>query len=183
VFGAVCEETGRLLGATSVNLAHFTADGFNLTMAGWSLRGVHVPTGSRLSLDGDSINTLVRDTAAPSRFDNYDGARGELAAVLRRLGIRSEVGAPVMVEGRVWGALIAGADEHEPLPGDAEHRLARFAHLIGTAISNATVRADLVACRARIVDAADEQPTLPLSREGAARPPLRWPTYPWGSPA
>jgi PAS domain S-box-containing protein len=157
VFAAVCEETGRLLGATSVNLAHFTADGFNLTMAGWSLRDVHVPTGSRLSLDGDSINTLVRDTAAPGRVDSYDGARGDFATALRRLGIRSEVGAPVMVEGRVWGALIAGTDEDEPLPMGAEHRLARFAQLIATAISNATARADLVASRARIVEAADEQ--------------------------
>jgi PAS domain S-box-containing protein len=157
VFAAVCEETGRLLGATSVNLAHFTADGFNLTMAGWSVRDVHVPTGSRLSLDGDSINTLVRDTAAPGRVDSYDGARGELAAELRRLGIRCEVGAPVMVEGRVWGALIAGTDEDEPLPLGAEHRLARFAQLIATAISNATARSDLVASRARIVEAADEQ--------------------------
>src|SRR5215216_2814660 len=111
VFDAVCEETGRLLGATSVNLVHFTADGFNLTMAGWSLRDVHVPTGSRLPLEGDAINTRVRDTAAPARFDSYEGARGELARVLRQLGIRSEVGAPVVVEGRVWGALIAGTDE------------------------------------------------------------------------
>jgi signal transduction histidine kinase len=157
VFGAVCEETGLLLGATSVNLDHFTADGFNLTMAGWSLRDIHVPSGSRLSLEGDSINTLVRDTAAPGRFDSYDGAQGELAAVLRRLGIRSEVGAPVVVEGRVWGALIAGTDEDEPLPMGAEHRLARFAELIATAISNATARADLVASRVRIVEAADEQ--------------------------
>ena len=157
VFDAVCEETGRLLGASSVNLAHFTADGFNLTMAGWSLRGVHVPTGSRLPLEGDAINTLVRDTAAPGRFDSYEAAQGELARVLRQLGIRSEVGAPVVVEGRVWGALIAGTDEEEPLPVGAENRLAGFAELVATAISNATARAELVASRARIVEAADEQ--------------------------
>ena len=157
VFDAVCQETARLLGATSVNLVHFTHDGFNLTMSGWSVRGVHVPTGTRFRLEGDTIDTLVRDTAAPGRFDSYEGARGELADVLRRLGIRSEVGAPVVVEGRVWGALIAGTDEAEPLPAGTEHRLARFAELIGTAISNATARADLVASRARIVEAADEQ--------------------------
>jgi PAS domain S-box-containing protein len=157
VFEAVCEETGRLLGASSVNLAHFTADGFNVAVAGWSLRGVHVPTGTRVRLEGDTIDTLVRDTAAPGRLDSYAGARGELAGLLRRLGIRSEVGAPVVVEGCVWGALIAGTDEDEPLPAGAEHRLARFAQLIATAISNATARAELVASRARIVEAADEQ--------------------------
>jgi PAS domain S-box-containing protein len=157
LFDAVCEETGRLLGANSVNLAHYTPDGFNVTMAGWSLHDVHVPTGTRLRLEGDTVNTLVRDTAAPGRFDSYEGARGELADVLRRLGIRSEVGAPVVVEGCVWGALIAGTDEEEPLPAGAEHRLASFAELIATAISNATARTDLLASRARLVEAADEQ--------------------------
>jgi signal transduction histidine kinase len=145
------------LAATSVNLAHFTEDGFNLTMAGWSLRAVHVPTGTRLPLGGDTINALVRETAAPGRYDSYEGSRGELAARLRQLGIRSEVGAPVVVDGQVWGALIAGTDEPQPLPVGAEDRLARFAELIATAVSNATARSELLASRARIVEAADEQ--------------------------
>jgi PAS domain S-box-containing protein len=157
VFDAVCEETGRLFGATSVNLAHFTEDGFNLTIAGWSLRGVHVPTSTVLPLEGDTINALVRATAAPGRYDSYQDAEGELAAQLRQLGIRSEVGAPVVVDGRVWGALIAGTDEPQPLPSGTEEQLAGFAELIATAVSNATARSELLASRARIVEAADEQ--------------------------
>jgi PAS domain S-box-containing protein len=157
VFDAVCEQTGRLFGAATVNLAHFTPEGFNLTMAGWSLRGVHVPTGTLLPLEGETINAVVQCTAAPGRFDSYEGAPGELAARLRRLGIRSEVGAPVIVEGRVWGALIAGTDEPQPLPPGSELRLAGFAELIATAVSNATTREELIASRARIVKATDEQ--------------------------
>ena len=157
IFDAVCEETGRLFEATTVNLAHFTPDAFNLTIAGWSLRDVHVPTATRLPLDCDTINAVVRRTAAPGRCDSYEHARGELAALLRRLGIRSEVGAPVVVDGSVWGALIAGTDESEPLPPGTEDGLARFAELIATAVSNATARSELVASRARIVTAADEQ--------------------------
>lgn len=157
VFDAVCEETGRLFAATSVNLAHFTGEGFNETMAGWSLRGVHVPTSEVLPLEGENINAVVRDTAAPGRFDSYEGASGQLAARLRRLGIRSEVGAPVVVEGEVWGALIAGTDEPEPLPPGTEFRLAKFAELIATAVSNATARSELIASRARIVEAGFEQ--------------------------
>jgi PAS domain S-box-containing protein len=157
VYDAVCEETGRLLDATTVNLCHFDPDGINVTIAGWSLRDVHVPTGTRLPLDGDSINVLVRDTRAPARFDSYESARGELAAALRRLGIRSEVGAPVVVERDVWGALIAGTDEPQPLPPGTELRLAHFAELIGTAVANAMARSELVASRARIAQAADEQ--------------------------
>jgi signal transduction histidine kinase len=126
-------------------------------MAGWSLRGVHVPTGTRLALDGGTINAAVRATAAPGRYDSYEDSPGELAARLRQLGIRSEVGAPVVVDGEVWGALIAGTDEREPLPAGTEDRLARFAALIATAVSNATARSELLASRARIVAAADEQ--------------------------
>jgi len=157
VFDAVCRETGRLFGSTTVNLARFTADGFNLTMAGWSMRDVHVPAGTRLPLAGETINTLVRDTAAPGRFDSYGEASGELAELLRARGVRAEVGAPVVVDGRVWGALVAGTDEPESLPAGLELRLARFAELIATAVSNATSQAELVASRARIVEAADQQ--------------------------
>jgi signal transduction histidine kinase len=157
IFDAVAEETGRLLGATTVNLAHFTPDGVNVTMSGWSLRGVHVPTGTRIPIDGGSINAMVRRTARPARCDTYEGVEGDLAAHLRRLGIRSEVGAPVVVEGHVWGALIAGTDEPEPLPPGTEHRLAEFAELIATAVANATARSELVASRARIVEAAYDQ--------------------------
>jgi PAS domain S-box-containing protein len=157
VFDAVCQETGRLLEVTTVNLAHFASDGFNVTMAGWSMRDVHLPTGTRLPLEGDSINVLVRDTAAPGRYDSYKEASGELAALLRKRGVKSEVGAPVVVDGRVWGALIAGTDDPEPLPAGLEHRLAAFAELIATAISNATTQTELIASRTRIVEAADEQ--------------------------
>jgi PAS domain S-box-containing protein len=157
VFDAVCRETGRLLPATTVNLTHFTPDGFHLTISGWSLRGVHVPTGTHLPLDGDSIDAIVYRSGAPARCDTYEGAEGEVAALLRRLGIKSEVAAPVVVQGEVWGALIAGTDQAEPLPTATETRLAGFAELIATAVSNATARSELLASRARIVQAADEQ--------------------------
>jgi PAS domain S-box-containing protein len=157
VFDAVCEETGRLFGAATVNLVYFTPDDFHLAMSGWSLRGVHVPTGTLLPLEGDTIDTLVQRTAAPGRCDSYEHAQGEIAALLRQLGVRSEVGAPVVVDGQVWGVLIAGTDEAEPLPPGTEHRLAGFAELIATTVSNTTARSELIASRARIVAAGDEQ--------------------------
>jgi PAS domain S-box-containing protein len=156
VFDAVCAETGSLIGASSVNLARFTADGYNLTTAGWSVRDTHVPTGTRLPLEADTINGVIQRTVAPARADSYEDATGELATLIRRRGIRSEVGAPVIVEGRVWGALIAGTDSDEPLPVGAEQRVASFAELIATAVSNATTRSELIASRARIVTAGDE---------------------------
>jgi len=157
VFDAVCRETGALFSAASVNLAHFTPDGINIAVAGWSLRDVHVPTGTEAPLEGETIDTLVLTTGAPGRFDSYEQSTGELAALLRERGVKSEVGAPVVVDGRVWGALIAGTDEPEPLPAGLELRLAGFAELIATAVSNAANQAELIASRARIVEAAYEQ--------------------------
>ena len=143
VFDAVCEVTGRLVGAASVNLAQFTPDEMNLTRAGWSERGTHVPPGTRLPLDGESINALIRQSHAPARVDSYAGRSGRLAARLRELGIRSEVGAPVVVDGEVWGALIAGTDQAGPLPPGTEGRVAGFADLVATAIANADAHEEL----------------------------------------
>jgi signal transduction histidine kinase len=61
-----------------------------------------------------------------------------------------------MVEGRLWGVMIAGSTRRQPLPADTEARLASFTELLATAIANAESRAALAASRARIVAAADE---------------------------
>jgi PAS domain S-box-containing protein len=143
VFDAVCEETGRLLGAATVDLVRFASGGEASELAGWTVRGTGGPTGM---LSDDAILRLMRDTAQPARSE--DGEAPD---------IRSEVGAPVVVEGKVWGALITGAEGPEALPPGTERRLADFAELIATAVSNAEARAQLVTSRVRIVEAADEQ--------------------------
>jgi len=43
-----------------------------------------------------------------------------------------------------------------PLAHGVEDRLQRFANLVGTAVSNATSRAQLIASRARVLSTADE---------------------------
>ena len=48
-----------------------------------------------------------------------------------------------MVEGRLWGALGIGTSTEQPLPPDAEARLASFTELVATAIANAESRAAL----------------------------------------
>ena len=155
VFTTVCEETGRLIGASHVNLARYI-DGVNETMAGWSERGNHVPTGTIWPLDeGFSIDVVIQETARPARVDSYDDAPGALAAYLRAVGVRAEVGAPVFVNGAVWGALIAGCDHLAELHEGAEERVTSFAELIALAVANGEARAELLASRARLVTARD----------------------------
>jgi signal transduction histidine kinase len=62
-----------------------------------------------------------------------------------------------VVTGRLWGVIAAGTSLPEPLPADAEPRMAEFTELAATAISNVQARSDLAASRARIVAAADEE--------------------------
>jgi len=109
-----------------------------------------------VDLDGKNIATDVIETGRPVRVESQAGATGTLADLVRDLGVRSVVGTPVVVEGRVWGEMGAGSTLEEPLPPDAEARLASFTELVATAIANADSHAELMASRARIVAAADE---------------------------
>ena len=56
-----------------------------------------------------------------------------------------------MVDGRLWGVMVAAQTGPGPLPADTESRVAQFTELIATAISNIQARTDLAASRARIV--------------------------------
>ena len=66
------------------------------------------------------------------------------------------VGVPIVVEGSVWGFMVASTKRGSPVPADTEERLARFTELVATAVSNATTRTELLTSRARVVSAADE---------------------------
>jgi signal transduction histidine kinase len=76
---------------------------------------------------------------------------------VRPMGIRSAVGTPIVVEGRLWGVTIAASSRAEPQPAGTESRVGQFTDLIATAISNVQARSDLAASRARIVAAADDE--------------------------
>jgi signal transduction histidine kinase len=69
--------------------------------------------------------------------------------------MRSAVGAPIIVAGRLWGAATVSTSRPEQLPADTEARVCDFADLVATAIANAQAHAELTASRARIVAAAD----------------------------
>jgi signal transduction histidine kinase len=97
----------------------------------------------------------VRQTGRAGRIKDFSRRRGTFAAKARELGLHSIAGAPIIVDGGVWG-LVTIASTDGPLPDHTEDRLAEFTELVGTAIANAQSRAELSASRARIVAAADE---------------------------
>jgi signal transduction histidine kinase len=140
VFTAVTEEVGRLLGADLSAMHIFLGDGTATTIAGWSAAGPLLPIGTRLPLDRDSVASRIFHTGAAARMDSYLDVQGETAEVARGMRLRSTVGAPILVDGSLWGALMAATRGVEALTEDAETRIAGFTELVATAVSNAQAR-------------------------------------------
>jgi GAF domain-containing protein len=135
VFAAVTREAARVLGANACLLCR--ADGDGVVVVGtWADDAPAAPPGFRIPRGGANLTTMVLDTGRPGRRDSYDDASGDAAEVAHSQGVRSAVGAPILVEGRLWGLVIAGRAGEEPLPPGAEDRLAAFTELVATAIAN-----------------------------------------------
>jgi GAF domain-containing protein len=144
VFAAVAEEVGRLLPVEYAGLSRYEPDGA-LSMVARSGTGLdHIPVGSRWTLGGKNVATVVFETGRPARIDSYaDLSDPGAATAFREVGVRSAVGTPIVVDGRLWGVMIAGTTAEQALPADTEARLASFTELLATAIANAESRAGL----------------------------------------
>jgi signal transduction histidine kinase len=143
VFAAVTEEVVRLLPVDYAGLGRYESDGTATSVAAWSRTAGVFAVGSRLILGGKNIGTLVFETGRPARIDGYPASSGPLGDALRESGVRSAVGTPIIVEGRLWGVMGVGSTLAQPLPADIEARLASFTELVATAIANAESRAGL----------------------------------------
>jgi len=161
VFAAVAEEVGRLLRVDHTAMVRYEPDGTATLVGALGEPDPGTPVGTRRTLERERVEghvvALVLDTGRPARIDDFAKAPGALAAYTRTLGIRSAVGTPIVVEGRLWGVMFALSRRAEPLPADTEARIGEFTELVATAISNIQARSELAASRARIVAATDEE--------------------------
>jgi GAF domain-containing protein len=144
VFAAVTEEVGRLLDVDFTIMNRYDQDSGATLLGSWSKTGtVPAPVGSRLELGGRNVTTLVLHTRRPARVEPYGADAGPAPASALGAGLRSGVGAPISVEGRLWGVIVVGSRREEPLPADTEARLAGFTELVATAIANVQARVEL----------------------------------------
>jgi signal transduction histidine kinase len=81
---------------------------------------------------------------------------GSIATYLRDRGVRSGVGTPIIIEGRLWGVAVVYWTREKSPAADTEERIGQFAKLLETAIANADSREQLLASRARLLVAGDE---------------------------
>jgi signal transduction histidine kinase/ketosteroid isomerase-like protein len=144
LFTAVTEEVGQLLGGDLAGMIRFESDETIVAVATWAAAGEHMDVSGRWPLDGDRLATRIRNSGLPVREDSWADVGGPIADFIRdELGVRSSGGSPIIVEGRLWGALLVGSVQPDPLPPDTEQRIAQFAELVGAAIANLEARGEV----------------------------------------
>jgi signal transduction histidine kinase len=155
VFAVVIEEVGQLFGTDLTTVGRFQNDPPALVAVaiGKGMQGVEV--GTSWALNDPLTAASVFQTGRSVRVDERLRARSAaLANMLARLDVVSTVASPIIVEGRLWGAVIVSS--REELRVGTEERLEKFTDLVTTAIANADGKSELAASRRRIVAAADE---------------------------
>ena len=155
LFSAVTREVGLLSGADLARMERYEVDGSVIGVAVWSRHYEQLAVGTRFTLEGASIAARVLETKGPVRVDSFAQASGPIAQEARELGIRSSVGCPIVVAGRLWGVIAASSRSDVVFPAETESQMAEFTELVATAIANAENQAELRASRARIVAASD----------------------------
>ncbi|MDX6584455.1 MAG: hypothetical protein QOI10_3639, partial [Solirubrobacterales bacterium] len=159
IFMAVAQEVGSVLGADATNIVRLDPYGAATVLARVGARPEEYPVGSRWTPEPPLALAVVLRTGRPARLDDFSQPSDAYGDAIRRLGIRSAVAAPIVVEGRLWGAIAVGT-QCVRLPADTEQRMAGFTELVGTAIANAEGRAQLEDSRDELRRLAEEQAAL-----------------------
>ncbi|MFL6018456.1 MAG: GAF domain-containing protein [Gaiellaceae bacterium] len=144
---AVSCEIGGLFGAQSATVVRWDGDMVRV-IGSWRADSADTGlAGAALSYGGDTITARVVETAAPARLDSAADLKTEFGRQRwAELGLEASIGAPIMVERKVWGVVAALRRQ----PGDTfaqgdEERLSNFSALVAQAIVNAEARRETAA--------------------------------------
>jgi signal transduction histidine kinase len=142
VLAVTAAEVCRLLGANATALCRYEPDATATVLALETDADLGLRVGARVTLEGENAMGAVLRTRRAARVDSFERAAGTLADVARKGRMDSSVGAPIVVEGRLWGVVVVSA-RGRALPADTEQRLGDFGELVGTTIANAESRSAL----------------------------------------
>ena len=116
LFAAVAEQVARVFDVPHVRLVRYEPEG-SLVVGGFSEGDRELfPIGSRWPLDGPGVIAAVRQTGRTARVEDYAHVTGKIAAIARAAGMRSTVASPIVVERRLWGAMVLFSLRREPFP-------------------------------------------------------------------
>jgi signal transduction histidine kinase/ketosteroid isomerase-like protein len=152
IFELVTDELSRLLAVDLARTVRFESDDTVTVLAS---RGASagLPPGTTVPIPAGSLVDAVLRTGRSARFDRYQPLPGPVGAILNAENASCAAGGPIMVDGRVWGAMIVAFSGRDALPAGIEARVAQFAELVSTAISN-------VAAHERLSELVAEQTAL-----------------------
>src|SRR5215217_1517024 len=116
LFAVATEQVARLFDVPHVRLVRFEPDA-SVVVGGFSeSEDEPFAIGSRWARDSPSATATVWQTGRPARIEDYAHVAGEVAAVARGAGMRSAVASPIMVESRLWGAMVLRTPRRKPPP-------------------------------------------------------------------
>lgn len=162
VFAAVASGVRSLLGVDVAVVLRDAPDG-TATVAAWdggpggravAVGTVVAPTGALLPAGGAGAGPVPEPE--PGQQGGGPGDPVDLAALLRRSGVRWFASSEVARGQEPWGAVLAGSTSSRTPPGDHLDTLVEFTHLTAIGIANAEARLELQASRRRLVTASDE---------------------------
>ncbi|WP_426502501.1 GAF domain-containing sensor histidine kinase [Dactylosporangium sp. McL0621] len=155
IFAAVAEEVGRLADADLAQVIRYEPEGLAVRVAVWGHQAARRQIGTRYTVNSHDVSGLVLHTGRPARVDRSARIALRPALAEHPAQVCSTVGIPIIVDGRLWGA-VTTTTRRDRMLTDTEQRISGFTGLAATAISNAQARAELAASRTRAVVAADE---------------------------
>jgi signal transduction histidine kinase len=152
IFNAVAAEASRALGVPRVDVGRCHEDG-SVTLLGSTSRP-DLSNDHAFSKSGQYVAGKVMETGRAARIDEWATLPAPDAEAVSGEGFQSVIGAPIIVDGTLWGVIVVLPDEI--LHDYTETRLTDFTHLVAGSISNVHARNNLIASRARVVTASDE---------------------------
>jgi PAS domain S-box-containing protein len=148
VFAAIAKEVGLVIGLPLVAVWRYETDGTASVAGAWSDRPHPFQVGSRWPLDGPTICARILETGRPATIPDFRPIPGTIADAARETGIRACAGAPIFVDGALWGAMSTDSTDRAPLPDDIEDRLVEFTELVAATFSTTARQEEL----ARLAD-------------------------------
>jgi signal transduction histidine kinase len=144
---AVARELGHLFASQAASVLRWDGDTIRVIGDWRADRGAMKAVGRIYAFGGDTITVRVVESAAPARVNSSADIRTEFGKERwAELGYEASIGAPVFVEGNVWGVVTASRVQlGDVFPPGAEQQLADFAALVAQAIVNAEARRETAA--------------------------------------
>lgn len=158
IFNAAAYAVGWLIKADCTVIMRYETDQTISVVTYWrapgSLNDISIPFGGRWPLAEDPLAAeLWRSHKPVCRAD--ETVRNKIGDWVRAHGIGHAVACPIIVDDHLWGTMTAMYLGSKPPPDGTQERMHEFVELLNCTIAQAQTRAELIACRARLVTSAD----------------------------